>query len=171
MNYMFLRSIGSKRKFAKDIVEKFPSHDVYLEPFFRTGSIYFTKKKCVHNFLNDIDDEVFNLWNVYTHNYKELLEKIADDEMKHYSFWKEYTNKDVKPYYFKLFWYGYIMPFVSKKLALRFMKRLENYAHLEYTANLLNEVEGQWIINDESLHEKMLNQVLENDYLSKTVEE
>ncbi|HEY9123160.1 MAG TPA: hypothetical protein PK252_02355 [Bacteroidales bacterium] len=102
---------------------------------------------------------------------KELLEKIADDEMKHYSFWKEYTNKDVKPYYFKLFWYGYIMPFVSKKLALRFMKRLENYAHLEYTANLLNEVEGQWIINDESLHEKMLNQVLENDYLSKTVEE
>lgn len=97
MNYMFLRSIGSKRKFAKDIVEKFPSHDVYLEPFFRTGSIYFTKKKCVHNFLNDIDDEVFNLWNVYTHNYKELLEKIKSlpNSERLFDYWLR--NKENEP--------------------------------------------------------------------------
>jgi len=30
------------------------------------------------------------------HN-KEVLKRISDDELRHYSFWREYTHKDVKP--------------------------------------------------------------------------
>lgn len=96
MNIMFLRSIGSKNKIAKTIVERLPFHHVYLEPFFRTGSIYFTKKKSIHNFLNDIDDEVFNLWQVYTHNYNELLEKIKSlpNSERLFDYWKKNKESD-----------------------------------------------------------------------------
>jgi len=97
MNTMFLRSIGSKIKIAGNIHNTFPIHDVYLEPFFRTGSVYFSKKKSVHNFLNDIDDDVFNLWNVYTHNYKELLEEIKSlpNSESLFRHWKK--NKESQP--------------------------------------------------------------------------
>lgn len=96
MNIMFLRSIGSKNKIAKTIVERFPFHHVYLEPFFRTGSIYFTKKKSIHNFLNDIDDEVFNLWQVYTHKYSDLLEQIKSlpNSESLFNHWKKNKESD-----------------------------------------------------------------------------
>jgi hypothetical protein len=28
---------------------------------------------------------------------RRILQRISDDELKHYNFWKQYTNKDTKP--------------------------------------------------------------------------
>ena len=75
---MILRRLGNKSKLAESIYKTFPKHDVYLEPFFGTGAMYFRKPKAMHNIVNDIDDDVFNLWNVYTHNFNELLEAIQN---------------------------------------------------------------------------------------------
>lgn len=75
---MILRRLGNKSKLAESIYKTFPKHDVYLEPFFGTGAMYFKKPRARHNVVNDIDDDVFNLWNVYTHNFNELLEAIHD---------------------------------------------------------------------------------------------
>jgi DNA adenine methylase len=63
---MILRRLGNKEKLAEKIYSTFPKHNVYLEPFFGTGSMYFLKPRAMHNIVNDIDDDVFNLWNVYT---------------------------------------------------------------------------------------------------------
>jgi len=38
-------------------------------------------------------------------NNKAILQNIAEDELKHYNFWKELTNKDVKPNQIKIFFY------------------------------------------------------------------
>lgn len=52
---------GNKTKLATKIIRLFPEHDCYIEPFFGTGSIFFSKPKVRYNILNDIDEDVFNL--------------------------------------------------------------------------------------------------------------
>lgn len=52
---------GNKAKLAKQIIALFPEHDCYIEPFFGTGSIFFSKPQVRYNLLNDIDQDVFNL--------------------------------------------------------------------------------------------------------------
>lgn len=58
---MLLNRKGSKAKLAPKIIPLFPKHNNYIEPFFGGGSIFFQKEKAKYNFLNDLDDEVFNL--------------------------------------------------------------------------------------------------------------
>ncbi|MBL0265750.1 MAG: DNA adenine methylase [Leptospiraceae bacterium] len=91
---MILRRLGNKSKLAESIYKTFPKHDVYLEPFFGTGAMYFKKPRARHNVVNDIDDDVFNLWNVYTHNFNELLEAIHDMPRSEslFNHWKENTE-------------------------------------------------------------------------------
>ena len=38
-------------------------------------------------------------------NNKKILEKIAEDELKHYHIWKQYTQQDVQPDKFKIWKY------------------------------------------------------------------
>ena len=59
-----LRRLGNKSRMAKRLIPNFPAHRVYIEPFFGAGGMFFNKRKAPHNFLNDMDSEVFNLWMV-----------------------------------------------------------------------------------------------------------
>ena len=36
---------------------------------------------------------------------RKILQRISDDELKHYNFWKLYTNKDTKPDNLKVLMY------------------------------------------------------------------
>ncbi len=40
-----------------------------------------------------------------------ILDQIADDELRHYNGWKEYTKEEVKPRWF-IVWFYYIVNFV-----------------------------------------------------------
>lgn len=94
---MILRRLGNKSKLAESIYKTFPKHDVYLEPFFGTGAMYFKKPRVKHNFVNDIDNDVFNLWDVYTNHSEELFEAIQDMP-KSESLYKHWmTNKESNP--------------------------------------------------------------------------
>ena len=53
-----LYRIGHKQKLAKKIISHFPEHNVYLEPFFGAGGIFFNKPKVKFNFLNDLNKNV-----------------------------------------------------------------------------------------------------------------
>lgn len=75
----FLKRQGSKVFIAKQIIQYFKPHNIYIEPFFGTGNIYFNKEKASSgSLLNDIDDNVFNLWEVYNNNFEDLLNKIEN---------------------------------------------------------------------------------------------
>ena len=56
---------GKKNSIAKWIISHFP-HDyqtlTYLEPFFGSGSIFFRKERSAVETINDLDNEVFNLF-------------------------------------------------------------------------------------------------------------
>jgi DNA adenine methylase len=91
---MILRRLGNKSKLAADIIQYFPPHKIYIEPFFGAGGMFFNKPKAQYNIVNDIDSDVFNLFQVVS-NQKEELEK-AFFEMPIHSdlleYWK--SNKE-----------------------------------------------------------------------------
>ena len=93
---MILRRLGNKKKLAQIIKPFIPPHDVYAEPFFGAGGIYFNKPLATHNFLNDIDNDVYNLWYCYFYRKEELLEavKITPLSTSIFKHFKTCTPKD-----------------------------------------------------------------------------
>ena len=61
---MVLRRLGRKSQIAPKIYRHFPDHDIYIEPFFGAGGMFFSKPKADFSLLNDIDADVFNLFTV-----------------------------------------------------------------------------------------------------------
>jgi len=93
---MILRRLGNKKKIAKEIQKYFPPHKIYIEPFFGAGGMFFNKPKAKYNIVNDLDSDVFNLFQVVM-NEKEELEKafyimpIHSDLLKH---WQENNENE-----------------------------------------------------------------------------
>lgn len=77
---MILRRRGNKTLLAKEIISYFPSHNTYIELFFGAGGIFFNKPKAKYNILNDIDEDVYNLFLILQdkHNSKLLLNAIKN---------------------------------------------------------------------------------------------
>lgn len=59
-----LKYPGAKNRLAKWICEYIPTHEVYLEPFFGSGAIFFNKTPARIETINDLDGEVVNYFKV-----------------------------------------------------------------------------------------------------------
>lgn len=59
-----LRYHGGKFRLAKWIVEHFPSHKCYVEPFGGAASVLLQKERSHGEVYNDIDQDIFNLFKV-----------------------------------------------------------------------------------------------------------
>lgn len=53
---------GSKWSIAEWIIQFFPEHHSYLEPFFGSGAVLFNKPRSDIETINDLDDNVVNLF-------------------------------------------------------------------------------------------------------------
>lgn len=71
-----LKYPGAKNRLAKWLVEFIPEHRVYCEPFFGGGAVFFNKKPCYNEIINDLDDDVYNFFKVLRNNGEALSEKI-----------------------------------------------------------------------------------------------
>jgi DNA adenine methylase len=65
--------IGGKNRIANQIVEIFPAHRTYVEPFAGGAQVFFHKKPSCVEVLNDLDGEVVNFFRVCQQHYEELL--------------------------------------------------------------------------------------------------
>jgi DNA adenine methylase len=83
---MILNRLGNKEKLAGKIIRHFPKHDIYMEPFFGSGSIFFSKPKVKYNFLNDLDDDVYNLFRQLVDNKEELVHWLERVPITHTQF-------------------------------------------------------------------------------------
>jgi DNA adenine methylase len=94
---MILRRLGSKSKIAQDVIKHFPEHEIFVDMFFGAGGIFFNKPKVKYNILNDIDSDVFNLYNVVSNSKDELKEafEIMPIHTDLFDYWKQ--NKEVEP--------------------------------------------------------------------------
>lgn len=94
---MILRRLGNKQAIAKKILPYLPPHRIYIEPFFGAGGMFFNKPKAKYNIVNDLDSDVFNLFQVVM-NQKDELEKafymmpIHSDLLE---YWKK--NQEIDP--------------------------------------------------------------------------
>ena len=98
---MILRRVGKKDpQTSQKIIEQFPRHDSYCEPFFGAGGMFFKKPRSKHNVVNDLDSDVYNLFCVLMdkEHAKELKELIYITPF-HYDllqYWKQ--NKETEPF-------------------------------------------------------------------------
>ncbi len=98
------------------------------------------------------------------HN-REVLERIADEELSHYRLWSDYTGKTAKPYPFKVLVYYLLARVFGLTFAIKLMEKGEKGATLNY-----KEIEGAYpeaerISGEEERHEKELLSMLDEEYL------
>ena len=67
-----LKYPGSKWRIAEWIVDHMPEHTIYLEPFFGSGAVLFTKPRSALETVNDIDGDVVNFFRVCRDHPEEL---------------------------------------------------------------------------------------------------
>jgi len=104
---------------------------------------------------------------------QEILEQIADDELKHYNLWKEYTQQEVKPRRLAIFFYTVIARILGYTFAIKLMERGEEDAQALYM-QLKGKVSGDMrkdvdsFIKEENTHEEALIEMLDEESLRYT---
>jgi DNA adenine methylase len=56
--------MGGKRSLATKIIQMFPTHLIYVEPFFGSGAVYFNKQPSSVEVINDLDGNITNFFRV-----------------------------------------------------------------------------------------------------------
>ncbi|MBC7131430.1 rubrerythrin family protein, partial [Candidatus Bathyarchaeota archaeon] len=99
-----------------------------------------------------------------THN-REILKRISEDELRHYNFWRKYTEKDVKPSRLSVWKYLLISRVLGLTFGIKLMERGEEKAQTIYEkiAKLLPEAKS--IVNDEDEHERLLVDLIDEERL------
>lgn len=62
---MFLNREGNKKRYSQLIIDLFPKHRIYIEPFFGVGGIFFNKPLAKYNIVNDSSSFIYDMWIVF----------------------------------------------------------------------------------------------------------
>jgi DNA adenine methylase len=85
---------GSKWSMANWIISHFPDHTTYLEPFFGSGAVLFTKPRSQLETVNDLDGEVVNLFRVIRTRPDELAHTIRFTPHSREEYYLSYDSAD-----------------------------------------------------------------------------
>jgi DNA adenine methylase len=98
MNDVILKYAGSKWRLAEWIIKQIPPHKVYVELFFGSGSVFFTKTPSHIETINDINGDVVNYFKVIRNNSEELsrLINLTPWAREEYSNSYERNNNDTE---------------------------------------------------------------------------
>jgi VIT1/CCC1 family predicted Fe2+/Mn2+ transporter len=96
---------------------------------------------------------------------RRVLERIAQDELRHYQDWEKYTGQEVKPDQFAIWKYTLIGRLFGFTFGVKLMERGEEKAQVNYTElqPLIPEIKA-WI-DDENAHEQALIGMLDEELL------
>ena len=88
--------IGRKQRIAKKILVRFPEHEIYIEPFFGAGGMFFNKPKVKYNFINDYSDDVFNLFMIIKNRRDEFVKAFLalPIDQSLFRYWTKNQEKD-----------------------------------------------------------------------------
>ena len=96
---------------------------------------------------------------------RNVLQRISDDELKHYNFWKQFTGKDTKPDKLKVWMYFLIAKILGITFGIKLMEKGEEKAQTTYEK--ISEVvpSAKEIVEDEDKHELELINMLDEERL------
>jgi VIT1/CCC1 family predicted Fe2+/Mn2+ transporter len=98
------------------------------------------------------------------HN-REVLARIAQDELGHYGIWKQYTHQDVAPDTLRIWFYYLIARGFGITFAIKLMEGVEKRAQ-SYDKALADKIpEIQTILTNEETHERELIALIDEDRL------
>ena len=96
---------------------------------------------------------------------REVLNKISDDEFRHYGIWKKITGEDVAPDSFTYWKYFLIARFLGLTFGLKLMENGEEKAQEAYRKMMPNVTEAAKIADDEDTHERELLEMIDEERL------
>ena len=67
---------GGKQAMLKTILPLIPEHQIYCEPFFGGGAVFWAKEPSKYEYINDFNDLVVNFYEQLKNNFEELKSKI-----------------------------------------------------------------------------------------------
>jgi len=94
-----------------------------------------------------------------------ILEQIAEDELRHYNGWKKYTNQDIQPRWFFVWFYYLISVVFGFTFGIKLMESGEENAQKNY-AGISNAIpEAAKFQHEEDVHEEQLINMLDEERL------
>lgn len=96
-----LRYPGSKWRLAKKICGMIPEHKSYLEPYFGSGAVFFTKPPSRIETINDLDMDVVNLFACLRKNPDKLAAMIYATPYARYLYDQQFTDIQITDPYEK----------------------------------------------------------------------
>lgn len=94
-----------------------------------------------------------------------IIEQIADDELRHYNSWKKYTNQEVQPRWFYVWFYYLISVAFGFTFGIKLMERGEENAQKNYAGVLDDIPEAENFQHEEDVHEERLINMLDEERL------
>ena len=96
---------------------------------------------------------------------RRVVERIGDDELRHYRAWRRYTQQDVEPDKLKIWQYYLISRIFGFTFGIKLMERGEEVAQDSYGQLRETIPEAEAIIHDENEHENALVGLLDEERL------
>ncbi|HPX73871.1 MAG: VIT family protein [Euryarchaeota archaeon ADurb.BinA087] len=140
-----LSAEGASRALAPELLERIE--------VFQKGEI--TEYKIYQNLAARIPD---------LHN-RQVLEKMAREELGHYSFWKRLSGRDVQPDRLKLVFYLLVTRLFGLTFGVKLMEKRESEAVQTYREILETIPEAARILEDEEEHEHQIVGMLDEKQL------
>lgn len=96
-----LKYPGSKWNIAKNIVKLIPGHHSYVEPFFGSGAVLFTKRPSRIETANDLDGNVVNLFRCIQKDSERLATMVMTTPFSRETYDSTYENSESEDEYEK----------------------------------------------------------------------
>lgn len=97
---------------------------------------------------------------------KKILERIANDELRHYKMWTAYLKKDVKPNRLRIIYYSILSFILGYTFAIKIMEQGEENAKADYNSLAEFAPQATQIALEEDEHENALIKMLDEERLS-----
>ncbi|HSK66383.1 MAG TPA: VIT1/CCC1 transporter family protein [Anaerolineales bacterium] len=94
-----------------------------------------------------------------------IIEQIAEDELRHYNGWKKYTNQDVEPRWFYVWFYYIISVLFGFTFGIKLMEQGEEQAQENYASVAKDIPEALQFQHEEDAHEESLINMLDEERL------
>lgn len=94
-----------------------------------------------------------------------IIKQIADDELRHYNEWKEYSKQDVSPNWAQVWWYYLLSRIFGYTFGIKLMERGEEQAQKNYADVIPFIPDAERIQHEEDVHEERLIAMLNEERL------